>query len=238
MQAREPVTAGRSILDGLGLLIRPPYRILLLLSVIVSVTSARIGLDRNAPDQTELLLSLALFVVSIYIEIAVTLAAGRYEADPSADVWVKAAWRRKVFWRYLFASVVAVAALLAGALAFVVGLFVAGAVVAVIGPAVVLERRTPIPAAFRSAQLTKGSRVAVGIVFAVLFVLPTLGVQAAFIAELDQSLGPAWIALTVVAEILRLAGVIAVTRIFIHLGGSPTPPPEQIAPPPRVQIPR
>ena len=238
MQAREAVTAGGSIRDGLRSLLRPPHRNLLLLSVIVSITSARIGLDRAAPDQTELLLSLGLFVVSLYVEIAVTLAAGRYEADPSADMWVKAAWRRKVFWRYLFASIVAVAALMVGALAFVVGLFVAGAIVGLIGPAVVLERRTPIPAAFRSAQLTKGSRVPVGIVVAVLFVLPTLGVQVAFISELDRTLGAAWIALTVVAEILRLGGVIAVTRMFVQLGGSPTPHPEQMAPPPPVQIPR
>lgn len=53
MQARDPVTAGRFILDGFRFLFRPPFRMLLLLSVIVSVTSARIGLDRNAPDQTE-----------------------------------------------------------------------------------------------------------------------------------------------------------------------------------------
>lgn len=238
MQAREPVKAGRFILDGLVSLLRPPHRSLLLLSAVVSVTSARIGVDRSAPDQTALLLSLGLFAVSVYIQIAITLAAGRVEADPSADFWIKAAWRRRVFWRYLFASLVAVGALLIGVAFFVVGLFVAGAVVALAGPAVVLERRSPLHAVFRSAQLTKGSRVAVGVVFAVLFVLPTLGVQAAFIAKLDRTVGPAWIAVTVVAEVLGLAGVIALTRMFVQLGGNPTPPPQQIEPPPRVKTPR
>ncbi len=235
MQPREPITAGWYIRDGLRSLFRPPYRTLFLLSVVVSLTSANIGGD--VADQTALVLSLALFAVSVYLQIAVTLAAGRFEADTSADFWIKAAWRRRVFWRYLFASLLAVAALLFGVVIFVVGLFVAGAVVALYGPAVALERQSPVAAVFRSAQLTKGSRWAVGTVFAVLFVLPNIGVQAAFLAELHETVGPVWIAITVGAEMLGLAGVIALTKMFVDLGGAPTPPPQQIEPPP-VEVPR
>lgn len=235
MQPREPITAGWYIRDGLRSLFRPPFRLLFLLSVVVSITSANIG--DGVPDQTALVLSLALFAVSIYIQIAVTLAAGRFEADASADFWIKAAWRRRVFWRYFFASILAVAALLFGAVIFIVGLFFAGAIIALYGPAVALERRSPVDALFRSAQLTKGSRVAVGTVFGVMFVLPNLGVQAAFIAELHETLGPVWIAITVAAEMMGNAGVIALTKMFVDLGGTPTPPPDQIEPP-KIEVPR
>lgn len=237
MQARDPITAGRFILDGFRFLFRPPFRMLLLLSVIVSLTSAGVGPGGGAPDQIEWILALGLLAVANYIQIAVTLAAGRPDPDPSADAWIKAAWRRRCFWRYVFTTVVQVGALLVGAAFFGIGLFIAGAIVALGEPAVALERHAPIQAVFRSAQLTKGSRVTSGVVFALLFMIPAIAIQLAVIAELDQKAGSFWTVATVATQILAIAGLIAITRMFVQLGGTPTPPLQEIAPPAPVEVP-
>jgi hypothetical protein len=56
-----------------------------------------------------------------------------------------------------------------------------------------------------------------------LFILPTFGVYAADLIDLRQTLGPFWSGISVLVEVLGLAGVIALTRMFIAVGGDGTP---------------
>lgn len=85
----------------------------------------------------------------------------------------------------------------------------------------------------RSAQLSKGSRWAIGSVFAVLVLAPTAATQIGAAQGWPSSLGPGWYALLVVAEICSSAGVVALTRAFVALGGGSTPAPSALAPAPR-----
>src|SRR5918999_1813105 len=85
------------------LLTRPPFRTLLLLSFVLGLVSASIadlvGPD-PAPEYGFLLTSSTLFFAfaSIYVHIAVTLAAGG-SGEGSAEGWIRAALRRRCLWR-------------------------------------------------------------------------------------------------------------------------------------------
>jgi hypothetical protein len=89
--------------------------------------------------------------------------------------------------------------------------------------AAVLERRGPLDAAARSVVLTRGHRIPIGVVFAVLFILPNFGAWAASLAEVPQQVGLLWAGLAVLVEVLALAGTIAITRMFVIAGGDATP---------------
>jgi len=63
-----------------------------------------------------------------------------------------------------------------------------------------------------------------------LILLPTVVVQAAPFAGWNDEIGYLWPIGLVIAEVLTIAGTIALTRMFVSLGGSATPPPDQLAP--------
>ena len=202
----------------------------MLLSVLLAVTSTTFS---EEPTETEMIFSFLLLFVSIYVQIALILAAGRDEPEPSADAWLRGAVRRRCFWRFVGTSLLVVLGLFAGAMVLVVGIFFVGALIALAQPASIVERRLPMDAIARSAKVASVARLPIGIVFGVLVLVPTAAVQTAAVLEWTDELGVVWPAALVVAEVLSAAGTIALTQMFVALGGEKTPPPTQLAPPKR-----
>lgn len=214
--------------DGFASLTRSPFRTLVLLSVLIAVTSTTFG---EVPDGTEAALSVVLLGASIYIQIAIILAAGRDKPEPSADTWLLGAVRRRCFWRFVGTSLVVVLGLFVGALLLVVGIFFVGALLGLAQSACVLERRLPMDAINRSARLAKEeARVPVGIVFGVLVLFPALATQGVAVAGWADELGFLWPVSLVVGELISAAGTIALTRMFVALGGEATPALDRLAP--------
>ena len=213
--------------DAFARLTRSPYRTLVLLSVLIAVTSTTFG---DEPNGTETTFSIVLLGASIYIQIAIILAAGRDDPESSADTWLLGAFRRRCFWRFVGTSLVMVLGLFAGTLILVVGIFFIGALVGLAQSACVLERRLPMDAINRSARLAKEARVSVGIVFGLLILVPAIATQGAAVAGWTEELGFLWPASLVVGELLSAAGTIALTRMFVALGGDATPALDRLAP--------
>ena len=225
--------AAAAIGDGFRRLLRPPFRVLVAVLILISITNTTFS---NEPSETEILFSVILLIASIYLQLAVILAAGRSEPEPSADLWLRGAVKRRCFWRFLATSLLVVLGLFAGAVLLVVGLFFVGALVALAQSAVVLERRLPLEAITRSAEIAGKARMTTGIVFALMILVPTATSQTVLFMEWTDELGLLWPVILVVAELLVATGLIALTRIFVALGGDPTPPHDQLAPAPRSQV--
>lgn len=217
----------REARTGVVLLFRRPFATIVVVTVLLGVAATNIGELIGAEPTGELgLLAMSadtfFLVTSIYLEIATILAAGG-NGEGSAEGWIRAAVRHRCFWRFLAASFVMVFLILLGAVAFVVGAVVVASAVTLAQPAVVLERLGPVVAQRRSAELTRPVRKAVGIVF-VLFWLPPLAANVMILLfEVDLALA-AQIALQAAGTVLGIAATIALTRIFVTLGGAPTPP--------------
>lgn len=227
MSSRESPRASSAIRDGFAALWKAPFRTLVLVGVLIAATSTTFS---EEPTETEFALSLVLLVASLYVQIAIILAAGRTEPEPSADVWLRGAVRRRCMWRFLGTSFVVILGLAAGALLLVVGIFFVGALLAFAQVAAVLERKLPMEAVSRSAKVAAEARLPVGMVFGLLILVPTAVVQTApFVGWTDTS-GLLWPVGLVFAELLTIAGTIALTRMFVALGGNATPAPDQLAP--------
>ena len=227
MSSSPSPSASSAIRDGFSALWRPPFRTLLLVSALIGVTSTSFS---EQPSETEIFFSLILLIASLYVQIAIVLAAGRPDAEPSADVWLRGAVRRRCLWRFLGTSFLMVLGLAAGLLLLVVGIFVVGALLAFAQSAAVLERRYPMDAVSRSARVVSQARLPVGIVFGLLILVPTVVVQTAPFLGWDQDVSVLWPVAIVGAEIVTIAGTVALTRMFVALGGDATPPPAQLAP--------
>lgn len=224
------ISPGAYIRDALSRLARPPFRGLLMLAVFVSLVSNTIPAEG---DQTGLVAALVLIAASLYLQIAATLAAAELEPEKSTDVWLKRAFARRCFWRYVLASVlVLLLVAAAGVLGLIVGGFVVGGIAALTDPAVVLERRMPLAALARSAELGKPARLPLIVIFGLLVLVPAVSVQVAdLVWDLRKLFGVAWPVLPVIVLILGFAGAIALTRAFVALGGRTTPPEELRATP-------
>lgn len=222
------IDGGREIRDALLSLARPPWLTLLLLSCFLSVVSVSIAAEvrPTTPDDSLALAqitSIVVDVIGIYVQIAVVLATASSAESSSGDLWMRAAFRHRCFWRFLAVTIVEVLLVLAGALVLVVGAFLVGGLVALSQPAVVLERRGPIDAIRRSAELARPARAQVTIVFGTLLLLPLVAAAGAVALRLDLAY-PAQLAMTVGGSVLSLAAAIALTRAFVKLGGAPSPP--------------
>ena len=215
-----------AMLDGVRSLLSPPFRMLVAVNILVALAADSIAGPAASIEESDFAWTIALTAVSLYVQIAVTLAAGRDAPEASADAWIKGAWRRRVFWRVVLVSFLSAGALLGGAALLVVGAFVVGGVIALAQPAAVLERVGPVQAMMRSAELTRGARGRTALVFAFLFLIPTTALWGASFTEVPESMGPGWVAVPVVVETLGLAGLIACTRIFLNRGGTYPPMPE------------
>jgi len=227
MSSTPPPSAWRAIGDGFSALSKPPFRTLVLVSALMAVTSTTFS---EEPSETEIAFSVFLLIASLYVQIAIVLAAGRPSPEPSADTWLVGAVRRRCLWRFLGTSLLVVLGLAAGALLLIVGAFLVGALLAFAQSAAVLERRLPMEAVSRSARLVGQARMPVGIVFGLLILVPTVVIQAAPFAGWTNAIGLFWPAGLIVAELLTVAGTIALTRMFVALGGDGTPAPDQLAP--------
>ena len=219
--------AWKAIGDGFSSLVRPPFRTLVLISLLIAVTSTTFS-DR--PGETETALSFVLLIASVYLQIAIILAAGTTDPSPSADAWLVGSFRRRCFWRFIGTSLVVVLGLVAGTLLLVVGIFFVGALLGFAQSACVLERKLPMEAVTRSASIAATGRPAVGIVFGLTILLPTVATQTAVLLGWTEGVGPIWAAILLAAEVVTIAGTIALTRMFVQMGGEPTPPLDHLAP--------
>ena len=231
MPPGDAIDPWRAIGRGFFSLTRAPFRLLLILFLAISLVAE--GQEAAVPlGQSDLVIVVAFIAIQVYIQIALVLAAGSNDPVRSTDAWLKSAWRRRCFWRFFIASILATLAVAVGAAILLVGAFVAGALVGLAQSAAALERASPIEALFRSANLSRRARVKVGIVFGLLILIPGAGVQAAALLGLSERIGAQWSVAVVVGEIASAAGLIALTRMFVALGGTPSPPLDRMAPAP------
>lgn len=219
------VRAASSISTGFRALLRPPFRTLWVLSLLIALASGTI----RGVDDVALLGALLFAVVSLYIDIAAILAAGDSSPDRSADVWLKAAVRRRCFWRFFFASLISDVLIGLGLVGLVIGAFLLAGVIALAPPAAVLERVLPLQTLTRSAELTRGHRRPVATVYTILLLIPQIAIQGLFFLRGTES-ATVRVALGCVGATLGLAGTIALTRIFVTLGGGQTPELSEIEP--------
>jgi hypothetical protein len=180
-------------------------------------------------DELNLLATLVLALISIYLDIAVILAAGRAEPHASADVWIRGAFRRRCLLRFVITGFLVDLLVAIGLVAIVVGAFVVGGFLAVAQPAAVIERQTPINALSRSVVLSRGARRVTGVVYALLAFIPLVSVQAAHLLEWIPNRTVSAV-VACLAATLGLAGAIALSRLFVALGGKPTPHQDSLAP--------
>ncbi len=213
------IAAGAAMRDGFSALTKPPFRTLLVLGVFVSLVANTLPEDA---DEWTLFAGLILIALGFYLQIATTLAAAEPNPTTSADVWLKEAFNRRCFWRYAATSfLVVLLVLAAGVLGLIVGGFFMGGVVALADPAVVLERRGPAGAIARSSELGKGQRPPLILIFGLLVLVPGMGVQlGGLVWDLRALAGEWWPLVPVIVLVLGTAGTIALTRIFLALGGS------------------
>lgn len=216
------ISAGAAARDGFASLAKPPFRALLILGIFVSLVANTLP---ESADTGTLLAALVLLALGLYLQIATTVAAADPDPKPSADLWLKEAWAARCFWRYFATSVLVVlVVLLSGVVGLIVGGFFMGGVVALADPAVVLERRGPADAIARSSELGKGNRPALIAIFGVLVLIPGMGVQVGgLVWDLRALAGDWWPLVPVVVLVLGTAGAIALTRIFLALGGTRAP---------------
>ncbi|CAN5626850.1 hypothetical protein BH20ACT23_BH20ACT23_01200 [soil metagenome] len=206
------------IANGLRDLFRPPFALLLLIDLLI------FGALRSVSDQADdasFFGAILLTVVSAFVSIALTLAAASEERR-SADDWVKLAFRRGVFWRFLLTGIVTIAAVLIGLLAFLIGGLILGAMLGLAQTVAIQERAWPGPAIRKSIALSQGHRMPIGSIFAVTFILPNALMQAGAQLRWDRELGLAWDVLGAVTTILALAGVVALARAYVVLSGRST----------------
>jgi hypothetical protein len=206
------------MLGSLRDLVRPPFSVMLLLDLLIFGASNSFA---TQIDDAALFGALLLTVVSAYVQIATTMAAAGEERR-SADEWIKLAFRRRVFWRFLLTGILTIVLVFLGLFLLVVGGLVLGAVLGLSQTVSIQERDWPGPALRKSAALSEGHRVPLGIVFALLFILPNAALQTGAQLRWDRELGFAWDGLGALATVAGLVGVIALARAYVALGGRKT----------------
>jgi hypothetical protein len=212
------IHASSLITRALRDLVRPPFAVMLLLDLLILGASNSLA---HQIDDAALFGALLLTVVSAYVQIATTLAAAS-EEHRSADDWIRLAFRRRVFWRFLLTGIVTIALIFLGLMVFVVGGLVVGAVLGLSQTVSIQERDWPRAALRKSAALSEGHRVPLGLVFALLFILPNAVMQAGAQLRWDRALGLGWQGIGAAATVAGLIGVMAMARAYVALGGRVT----------------
>lgn len=216
MADEKAVTAGSLIRDAGARLLKPPFLPLFILSLFVSTVAASFA---EQVDDVSLLSSIALAVVSAYLQIAIILAAAEEEPSTSADAWIKAAFRRRCFWRFALASLFSFVLVAAGLLVLVIPGFIVGAYVGMGPIAAVLERTGPGDSLRRSTALSAPARRAVGLVFGLFVIVPNAALQVALYLNADAFPLGLWIGLELATVILFMVALLALTHAFLRLGG-------------------
>lgn len=190
-----------------------PFSTLLLVSILVTLVSSSF----SEPSNATLLAFIVLSLIEIYIDIAVILAAAEHQPEPSGDRWLRAAFRRRVFWRYFLISFgVAIVTSLAFALLIVPGLIVAGRW-GLAQTVAVLDARKETRPIERSNELTAPARPTVAILFGVFLILPVLGLTAA--ENLSDGLGSWALAVSLILLVLARIATVALVKAYVALGG-------------------
>ena len=206
------------IASGLKDLFKPPLALLLLIDLLIFGALASVS---DQVDDASFFGAVLLTVVSAFVQIALTMAAASDE-ERSSDEWVKLAFKRGVFWRFILTGTVTIAAVFVGLLAFIVGGLILGALLGLAQTVAIQERAWPPSAIKKSIALSKAHRMPIGSIFAITFILPNALMQAGAQLRWDRELGLAWDVLGAVATVLTLAGVVALARAYVALGGRST----------------
>ena len=215
--ARSKVRAGPVMARGVADLFRRPFVVLLLVSMFLSAVTASLR-----SDDTGLVTWLLLAALTIYVQIATILAASTASPDTSGDPWIRAAFRARRFWRFVAIEIFIFVVVGLGLFLLVVGGFIAGAYVGLAEQALVLERAGITQAIVRSYEVGGEARRTVGIVFGALVLFPNVALPLAYSIGLDDSTVGRSVA-SALAALLTMAGTIALTRLFLALGGRTTP---------------
>ena len=199
-------------------LLRPPFVVLLVLTILATFATAPIS-ELDAPA---LVGTLIVAFVQAYASIAITLAATEEQPDTSADTWIKAAVRRRCLWRTVFAQIFVAFLVTAGLIFLIVPGFIVGAAVALGTAAVALENVGPGESVRRSIELTRPARKPVGIVYGTFALLPTVALQIGFYFGNPDDVW-LWTSARAVVLVLFAVAQIALTRAFLALGGKILP---------------
>lgn len=226
MEEQRPVTAGVLIAQAVRQFLKPPFLSLLLLSLFVSTVAASFA---EQVDEISVFSSVALAVVSAYLQIAVILAGSEPEPQGSADHWIKTAFRRRCFWRFALASLFSFILVAAGLLALVIPGLIVGSYVGMSPIVAVLERTRAGDALRRSVELSTKGRRAVGIIFGLFVVVPNAALQVGLYFEPKAIPLGVWIGLELATVVLFLLGLLALTKAFLVLGGTRKPLPTKTA---------
>ena len=208
-------SALRLIRWGFGALFRPPFRTLWLLTLLVAAASPSLG---TSTDGVSLAATLLFVLVTFLLEMAVVLAAAHETPELSADTWIRAALRRRAFWRFVVTGIVTDVAVGAGLLVLIIGGLVIAGIVGLAPQAALLERKLPFQALARSAELTRPVRGQIATVYGLLVLVPTLIAVVPYLtgAEVTASIQTA---IGAVTSTVGLAASIALTKAFVELGG-------------------
>lgn len=220
------ISAGPLMKGALGDIFRRPFLILLFLNLLVSLVTASLGAAR-----TGVATWLLLAAVTVYVQIATVLAAGSSQPDPSGDAWVRAAFRARCFWRFVIVELIIFVMVGLGLFLVVIGALVIGAYVAFSEQAVVLERLGIVQALSRGVDMSQGNRKTVGLIFAVMILLPNVALPLAYAVGFDDTALERSVA-SAVTVVVSMAGTLALTRAFVNLGGRPSPAPADVKPRP------
>lgn len=220
------ISAGPLMKGALHDIFRRPFLILLFLNLLVSLVTASLGAAR-----TGVATWLLLAAVTVYVQIATVLAAGSSRPDSSGDAWVRAAFRARCFWRFVIVELFIFVMVGLGLFLVVIGALIIGAYVALSEQAVVLERLGIVQALSRGVDLSQGNRKAVGLIFAVMILLPNVALPLAYAVGLDDTALERSVA-SAVTVVVSMAGTLALTRAFVNLGGRPSPAPADVKPRP------
>ena len=198
---------------------RPPFSMLLLLSVAVSAVSSTFSPEL---DEFDLLMTMLLLLISAFLQIATILAAADPEPDRSADTWVKEAFRRRVLLRFLLASFFSLALIAAGFLALVIPAFFIAGMVSLTPMSSVLENASAGDALRRAIELSRPARLQLSLMFSGLVLVPYIALQVLYFAG-EGKVTAGLIALELVAVFLLTWVTIALTQAFLLLGGRREP---------------
>jgi hypothetical protein len=236
-ETRPEISLSKLAFTGAVATFRPPFRTLLFIQLLITVVAASI--PSAATDAAAIVGGLVLVILSAILQISIILAAASPEPGRGADPWVVAAIRRRSFWRFALARLLitlmivlgVILVLLVGArlpllwltllglaMALIWGAAV-GSVVGVAEQAAVLERRWPFDAMGRSTELTRPARRPIGVLFALAVVAPNFLGNRFLGLDLLRSLGRFQLLPALLAIVVSTAGLIALTRAYVSLGG-------------------
>lgn len=200
-------------------LIRPPFSMLLLLSLAVSFVSSTFA---DELDEFDLLMTIVLLLISAFLQIAVILASSDPSPDRSADAWIKEAFRRRVLLKFVLASFFSIALIAAGLLALIIPAFFVAGMVSLAPMSAVLENAGAGDALRRSIELSRAARLQLSVMYSVLVLTPYVALQALYLTG-DGDVTWPLVALELFSVFLLLWVTIALTQAFLLLGGRREP---------------